>query len=143
MAYVLDTNIFNWLVDGRIQPGDLPGDADFVATHLQIDELNKTGDAERRALLLLKFAKVRPKMVPTESMVWDTSRWDHAKWGDGKTYEKLKTDLDLRNKSRRNNVLDALIAEVALVNGDTLLTADSDLAAVAAAHGCKVRLYEL
>lgn len=141
MSYVLDTNIFNWLIDGRIQPVDLPADGDYVATHVQVDELNKTGNADRRAMLFLKFAEIRPKVVPTESMVWDVSRWDHAKWGDGETYDKLKTDLDALNKSRPNNILDALIAEVAIVNAHTLLTADSDLAKVAEKYGCKVRLY--
>lgn len=142
MPYVLDTNIFNWLIDGRIQPADLPVDGDYVATHVQIDELNKTGDADRRAMLFLKFAEIRPKVVPTESTVWDVSRWDQAKWGNGDVYQRLKAELDILNKAKPNNIFDALIAEVAIVNGYTLLTADSDLAKTVDRHGCAVRLYE-
>ena len=142
MSYVVDTNIFNNLVDGVFRIEDLPSDSPFLATHVQIDELNNTKDAERRARLFLMFAEVRPQVVPTESFVWDVSRWDHGKWGDGILYEKLKQDLDALNKSKANNARDILIAEVAIVNEYTLLTADRDLATVVKKHGGKVVYYE-
>jgi len=56
MKYVVDTSIINRLVDKMIPPEDLPNDGDFIATHVQIDELNKTKDEERRARLLIKFS---------------------------------------------------------------------------------------
>jgi len=142
MSYVVDTNIFNKLVDGVFRIEDLPSDGPYLATHVQIDELNNTKDAERRARLFLMFAEVRPQVVPTESFVWDVSRWDHGKWGDGILYEKLKHDLDALNKSKANNARDILIAEVAIANGYTLLTADRDLATIAEKHGGKVAYYE-
>jgi rRNA-processing protein FCF1 len=142
MSYVVDTNIFNKLVDGVFRIEDLPSDGPYLATHVQIDELNNTKDTERRARLFLMFAEVRPQVVPTESFVWDVSRWDHGKWGDGILYEKLKQDLDALNKSKANNARDILIAEVAIVNEYTLLTADRDLATVAKKHGGKVVYYE-
>ena len=39
------------------------------------------------------------------------------------------------NKSKPNNLQDVLIAEVAIVNGFTLLTADGDLSEVVKHHG--------
>lgn len=138
MSYVVDTNIFNKLVDGTINVTDLPADGSFVATHIQIDEINNTKDIERRARLFLMFAEMRPEIVPTESFVLDVSRWDHGKCSDGVLFEKLKQELDVMNKSKPNNVQDILIAEVAIVNGFTLLTSDRHLAEVVKRQGGKV-----
>ena len=138
MSYVVDTTIFNKLVDGTINVADLPSDGPFVATHIQIDEINNTKDSERRARLFLKFAEVRPETVLTESFVFDVSRWDHAKWSDGVLFKKLKQELDAMNKFKPNNTQDVLIAEVAIVNGFTLLTSDGDLAEVVKRQGGKV-----
>ena len=140
MGYVVDTNIFNKLLDGVISIDDLPRDSEFFASHIQIDEINNTTDKERRARLLLSFEGLETKFLQTESMVWDVSRWDQSKW-DGTAYEKLKSDLDALNKSKANNPHDALIAEVALLNGHTLLTADRHLADVFQRHGGTVMLY--
>ena len=142
MAFVLDTNIFNWLVDGRLCSEDLPSPGPFFATHLQIDEINATSEPERRAQLLLKFAEVRPQVIPSESAVWDATRWDYGKWSEGAIYARVKGDLDSRNRSRANNAKDALIGEVAIVNGYTLITADADLAAVVEALGSHVLFFK-
>ncbi|MBU4176389.1 MAG: type II toxin-antitoxin system VapC family toxin [Desulfurivibrionaceae bacterium] len=142
MSYVVDTNIFNKLVDGVICAEDLPSDGPYFSTHVQIDEINNTKDSERRARLFLMFAEVRPQVVPTESFVWDVSRWDQGKWSDGVLFEKLKQDLDALNKSKANNARDVLIAEVAIVNGFTLLTADSDLSVVVKNHGGQVAFFK-
>ena len=138
MSYVVDTNIFNKLVDETITLDDLPSDGPFLATHIQIDEINNTKDSERRALLLLMFAEMRSEIIPTESFVWDVSRFDCAKWDEGVLFEKLKQDLDSLNKSKLNNVQDVLIAEVAIVNGFTLLTSDRHLVQVVENQGGKV-----
>lgn len=145
MAYVVDTNIFNKLIDGRISIDELPSDAPYIATHVQIDELNNTKDkdGERRAQLFLMFAEMCPQLVPTESAVWDVSRWDQAKWSDGVLFEKIKIGLDALNKSKANNIKDALIAEVAISNGFTLLTADRDLAKATQNIGGKVEFYNI
>jgi rRNA-processing protein FCF1 len=138
MLYIVDTNIFNKMVDGTINIADLPSDGSFVATHIQIDEINNTKDSKRRAQLFLMFAEVRPDIVPTESLVWDVSRWDLGKLSDGVLFNKLKQELDAMNKSKPNNLQDVLIAEVAIANGFTLLTSDRDLAKVVERQGGKV-----
>lgn len=142
MSYVVDTNIFNRLVDGVIRSEDLPSEGPCIATHVQIDEINNTKDSERRACLFLMFAELRPQMVHTESLVWDVSRWDQGKWSDGVLFEKLKKELDSLNKSKVNNVQDVLIAEVAIVNEFTLVTADRHLATVVQNLGGQVAYFE-
>lgn len=130
------------MVDGLFDASSLPSDSEFIVSHIQIDELNNTTDADkdRRARLHLVLSGLRPKLVLTESFVWDVSRWDNGKFGDGFTYDALKSALDQLNKNKKNNSVDALIAEVAIKNAWTLLTADRHLAQVAADLGCIVEL---
>lgn len=139
--YVVDTNIINWLVDGRLESNDLPNDGVFIVTHVQRDELTKTKDEKRRRQLLMMFDNTIEVEVPTESMVVGIWRVGLAKVSDGKLYDSLRNELAALNKGKPNNSYDALIAEVAIKNEWTLLTADGDLAKVAEQHGCKVRLY--
>lgn len=141
MKCVVDTNIINRLIDGSLSTDDIPADAELVATHVQIDELNKTRDEERRARLFLRFATTVDSVVPTESFVLDVSRLDYSKLGDATLYGTLKTELDALNKGKANNVQDALIAEVAIANRYTLLTADYHLAEVARKYGGTVRYF--
>jgi predicted nucleic acid-binding protein len=139
MKCVVDTNIFNKLIDGSLSTEDIPADAELVATHVQIDELNRTRDDERRARLFLRFATLVDSVIPTESTVLGVSRLNHSKLSDGGLYNRLKIDLDSLNKGKTNNTHDVLIAEVAIANGHTLLTADYHLAEVAKKHGGRVR----
>lgn len=141
MKYVVDTNIINWLIDRKIDRATLPNDGEFVATHIQIDEINRTSDEDRRARLFLTLTSTIRELLPTETTVLDISRIDWCKLGDGVVYTSIKNQLDKKNRGRRNNIHDALIAEVAIANGFTLLTADADLAEVAANHQGAVRRY--
>jgi predicted nucleic acid-binding protein len=138
MNYVVDTNIFNKLVDGSLLIDQLPSDGPMVATHIQIDELNKTRDSERKEKLLSKFSEIAPKIIPTESFVFDVSRFDKAKWSNGKLFQKIKGELDDMNGGKQNNTQDALIAEVAIVNCFTLITSDFHLSKVVTNYGTKV-----
>jgi rRNA-processing protein FCF1 len=136
--YVVDTSVFNWLADSIIEKTDLPSDGGFAITHIQMDEINKTKDEERRARLLLVQASLHCKMLPTHSFVYDISRYDLAQWGDGKLFTSLKSELDTLSGNKHNNTRDALIAEVAVANRYTLLTADEDLKSATEKHGGKV-----
>lgn len=107
-----------------------------------MDELNKTTDEERRARLLLALAELCCELVATETFLLDESRLDLARWSSGEIYQSLKAELDARNGGKRkNNIRDALIAEVAIANGYILLTADRHLREVCEAHGGEVRFY--
>jgi len=141
MKYVVDTSIINKLVDGKIDPSELPTDGEFIASHIQIDELGKTKDDVRRAELLTRFDELDAEIVKTESAVWGRSKWGRAKFGDGITRQKLKTVLDARNHRKKNNVNDALIAEIAIKNGFTLLTTDYDLWKVMESYGGQVQYW--
>ena len=139
MKYVVDTNIINWLIDGKIDRSALPADGEFVATHLQIDEINRTSDEDRRARLFIILTSTIRELLPTESAVMDISRFDWCKMGDGVIYTSIKNALDAKNGGRRSNIHDALTAEVAIVNDFSLLTADTDLAEAAKTHKGMVR----
>ncbi len=145
MKYVVDTCAIDRIADELFDPdSELPAGAEFYITHVQHDELNSIPYQykDRRARLVLATAKLRPMLVPTESMVWDVSRWGQAKWGDGMTYNDLRTALDARNRRKANNSRDALIAESALKNSWILLTADRDIADVVEELGGAVHFIE-
>jgi predicted nucleic acid-binding protein len=135
MKYVVDTSLINKLVDGSVGADELPNDGSFIASHIQIDEINRTKNAERRVKLLEKFAETIDEVMPTESFVLDVSQLGGGRLGDGTVYQLIKEELDTRNKGKSNNCEDALIAEVAMNNEYTLLTADFDLYQVAYAQG--------
>lgn len=128
MDYLLDTNIFNWLVDDRLKPADLPSDGRLLITHNQIAEINKTADGERRERLLLVMVAARVELVPAAVTVLGSARLGHTELGDGTQYDRLKAALDAKNRRKPNNVIDAIAGATALAKRYTLLTADSDLA---------------
>jgi hypothetical protein len=133
--YVVDTCVFNWLADSSIKRGSLPSDGGFAITHIQVDEINKTKDEERRARLLLTQASLHCELLATRTLVFDVSRFDYTKPGDGKLFRSLKTELDSLNGNKKNNSRDALIAEATIANGYVLLTADGDLRLATERHG--------
>jgi hypothetical protein len=114
--YVVDTNIINWLVNGKLSLDDLPGDGEYVATHVQVDELKETKDAELREKLLCKFNEIISETILAETFCFNVkgAGLNQAKWSDdgGILYKRIKTDLD-NKKPRKNNWEDAVIAEVA------------------------------
>jgi rRNA-processing protein FCF1 len=140
VKYVVDTNIFNHLLDGRLTPSALPCAGAFVATNVQLRELEGTKDTVRRAALMSTFHHLAPELVHTESFALNIpgSGFDESKWSDVQQATSLKLKLDALNKCKRNNWHDAIIAEVALVNGYGLVTNDGDLAKVAEQHGIAV-----
>jgi predicted nucleic acid-binding protein len=141
VKYVVDTKIVNRLIDGLLSTSDLLSDGEFVATHIQIDELSKTSDSSRRVLLLRKFSTLVDAVIPTESTVFGISTLGQSKIGDGNLYQTLKAGQDSKNKGKANSVQDALIAEVGIKQACVLLTADQDLAEVAKGAGCVVRFF--
>lgn len=146
--YMLDTNIFNKILDGNI---GLNLRGDFFATHVQMDEILATTNECRRNQLLEIFKNILQRNWPTESSVWDVSKWDQCKWGNEEKiistesfildysrmdmaklsgddlYIKIKNSLDQRNKKKSSNIQDALIAETAIKNNLILVTNDKDL----------------
>ncbi len=137
MRYVVDTNVFNWIADGRLSQVTFPSDAELLATPVQIDEINSTRNAERRAHLVRVFEKVSPQIVPTESGIYGASRLGEFKWSNGSRLQSLKSALNDQLK-KQNNIKDAQILEVAVANNYGLITADQALSEVAKAHNVPV-----
>lgn len=158
IGYVLDTNVFNHLLDGTIDIAKLKGKR-LLATHVQRDEISNTKDQARREALLAVFELLitehattssavagisvadgevasASSLVPTESAVWDVSRWDEARWGaNDDVFTGMRGELDVLNKRKGNNPQDILIAETALRNNWILVTSDADLFAVITKYG--------
>ncbi len=136
MSYLLDTNIFNQLLDGRIAEVDLPSDAQLLATYIQLQEIKNTKCQDRRNSLEQKFIEVDPKTVPVETSLWNVTPWGEGRYGGGnELFVSLLKELDEMNKAKANNYADALIAEVVLLNGYALITADQDLANLVESRG--------
>ena len=156
--FMLDTNVFNHVLDGKVDMAALKG-KQLVATHVQRDELAQTKDEGRRTALLDVFSELTPDqaftssavagisvaggaaaagsgVLPTESAVWDLSRWGQAKWTqEDDIFAGMRAELDGLNKRKGNNAHDILIAETAIRNGWVLVTSDADLFGVVTKYG--------
>ena len=138
--YVLDTNIFNKLLDGLMKWEELPNDGKFFITHIQYDELNATPHEVRRTELLQTMHLAAPRRVPTESMVWGFINLFETDSATAEIYTQLKAELDARKK-QKSNAGDGLIGELGIVNGYTLITADRNLSLVVQQMGGKVQFF--
>ena len=80
-------------------------------------------------------------MRSTETAVWGVSKWGQAKWSKDDQWKRIKSALDKLDK-KENNRQDALIAETAIKNGYTLVTADRNLRKVAKDFGATCMTFE-
>lgn len=126
-GYMFDTNIFNAILDRKIDISQFSSKASYFVTHIQFDELQKTTKDERRNKLIQTFTQVAPKSMPTESFALGISRLGFAKLSDGQLITRLLEHLDSLNRSKDNNEQDVLIAETAITNNLVLVTNDKDL----------------
>lgn len=123
--YIFDTNIFDDIVDGILKVSDIVKyknykKVEIYVTHIQIDEINKCSDEDKRARLNIFMVKIRPILIPTSSCVYDISRYDESKYGNGNILDKIK-------KGNIDHVEDALIGETAIKEGIILVTNDRRL----------------
>jgi predicted nucleic acid-binding protein len=138
-SYMLDTNVFNDLLDEKILPLAFAGR--LLVTAIQAAELRATPTAERRRDLLLRYEETRPISAPAASFAFDIegAGWGQACWNDGSgNFEKMLSRLrmlDPINKSSHGQVRDILIAETAIKNAAVLVTADSNLRQVVSEFG--------
>jgi predicted nucleic acid-binding protein len=130
MKYMLDTNIFNSLLDESTILENLPKDGQFIATAMQIWEISQTKNELKRQKLLDKFYEVGPEKVPTVSALWGVTSWNEGCYGAGEHYQVILEKLNSKNKSKKNNHIDALIAETAMSLNAVLITSDKDLCSV-------------
>jgi predicted nucleic acid-binding protein len=131
-TYMLDTNIFNAILDGRARSTSLMGHR-LLVTGVQADELRATKKPERRTALLNVYMEIHPVSLPSSSFAFDIegAGSGQANWNDGSgNFEKMLArlqQLDAKNKNASNQVRDILIAETAIKHRAILVSGDSNL----------------
>ena len=142
-TYMLDTNVFNDVLDEKIPLTSFDGHR-LVAIGVQAHELHATVDANRRAALLAVFEDIGPTVALASSFCFgiEGAGFDQANWNDGSgkfgRMLALLQQLDAqkrKKKERLNQVRDILIAETAIKNGATLISNDHNLRQVVSEFG--------
>lgn len=132
---VLDSNATDPLIDlpgalQYLQRAAAAAGIEILYTHVTVDENGDTPDPVRRARLLAALAGVGRK-VPTGGAVFDSSKWDEARWFDGTTVENI-------HQGSPDDINDALIATTAVVEDAVLVTRDVKLTGRAERQGIRV-----
>jgi len=120
VKYLVDTSLINKLVDGSVMAAELPSDGLLVASNIQIAEIQRTSNAERRSQLENKMSEVIAQLTEISDEL-DTQT----------SVDAIEAKLNSRNKGKASNRNDALLAAYAMKHGYALLTADLDLYEVA------------
>jgi hypothetical protein len=137
---MLDTNVFNHVLDGRISLSSLEGRR-LLVTGVQVSELRATRSTDKRAALLATFEEIQPTQALAESFCWgiEGAGFDQANWNDGSgNFDKMLArlqHLDTKTKEKLNQVRDILIAETAIKSGAILVSGDSNLRQVVSEFG--------
>jgi predicted nucleic acid-binding protein len=138
--YMLDTNVFNAVADGKVAAASFANHR-LLVTGIQADELRATKTAERREELLAIYKEISPTPLPASTFAFNIegAGFDQAHWNDGSgTFEKMLSrlqQLDPTSKNLLNQLRDILIAETAIKNKTTLVSGDSNLRQVASEFG--------
>lgn len=139
--FMLDTNIFDAIVEEKTDINNLPANYEFYVTHIQkdeIDAIDKPEKQDKKKKLSSFFKELKQETIPTESFILGTSKLGNAKlsrvptesavYGVSKYGEAKYTSKDsLIKKIRKGNLKhteDALIGETAIKNNLTLVTND-------------------
>ncbi len=128
MNYMIDTCIFNFLLDGNYTINDLPTGKYYI-THIQRDELDVTADKIRRNDLKNQLNVTNSTKVVTSVALCGLAPSGESSCGDAKIFNSILVELDKRKK-KRNNYKDAVIGATAIENNFMLITGDSDFAEV-------------
>jgi len=143
-AYMLDTNVFNDVLDQKMSAAAFLGRR-LLVTGIQAAELRATKDTARQAALLVVFEEVKPIKLPASSFAFDIegAGWDQAMWNDGSgNFQKMRDRLRQldkegwkKNKDPLNQQRDILIAETAIKNHATLVSGDKNLRQIVSEFG--------
>ncbi len=117
--YMLDTTEFG-AVAKRVYPLSTYAGHRVFAPRVKLAELNNDPNDQRRAQLISTFEEIGPQTLPTETALWDISKWDEAKYSaDDGLFDRMLTrliELDGRDRGE-NQRRDILMAETATKNG--------------------------
>jgi hypothetical protein len=104
---------------------------EVLFSHVTLDEVAATPDSDRRGALLLVLFELGT-LVPTGAVIWDFSRWDHARWiNDAEAFEEFRV-------GNIKNTCDALHAATAQFEDCELITVDEKLTKRARRRGVVV-----
>jgi predicted nucleic acid-binding protein len=138
---MLDTTEFNHLLDREEVTAAAFVGCRLLVTGVQKAELCATQNSKRRTDLLAILEQVNPTVEAASSLVWNIegAGWDQARWNDGSGhFEKMLNrlrQLEPKNKRLYNQTRDILIAETAIKNRATLVSADCNLRQVVSEFG--------
>ena len=122
---LFDTNIFNRILDKRIDSLNIMQRLNVYVVESQWGELENTKEADRRERLLQEYFLTAPKILNRDCDFWQLA-WEP----DIRVLrEQIKTALDLK-KRMPSNAVDAEIAAVCIRNGLVLCSEDRALRAI-------------
>jgi putative transcriptional regulator len=142
-AYMLDTNVFNDLLEGKISLASFADRCLFIVG-VQADELRATQGIQRRAALLDKLVEVDPTTTLASTFAFDIegAGFNQACWNDGSgTFELMLARLQQldgktsNERNHKNQLRDILIAETAIKNCAILISSDVKLRQVVSEFG--------
>jgi predicted nucleic acid-binding protein len=120
--YMLDSNIYDYLLDNEVDIEKVKGLGDYYSTNVQSSEIRNIKNEKRKEDLLKIYEQLEPKKIVLRSGIWiDDLRWDDEQpWVD---------DIQEEAKSLLGNSInkpwkDALIGEIAKVENITLVSND-------------------
>ena len=127
-GYMLDTNVFNHLIEGSIQLTNLPKDNPIFVTHLQFNEISNCPITEKRELMLELIKELPDDMIPTNTAICGISAAGHCRIGNGKIYSEILAKLDtIKTRKNNSNAIDSLIGETSIIENLTLISNDQSL----------------
>ncbi|MGC2460109.1 MAG: PIN domain-containing protein [Steroidobacteraceae bacterium] len=140
-GFMLDTSTINWILDQEVSAGDWTLRGPVVVTDVQLLELMQTPLPERRESLLGVLSILRPSVILPDALA--PMAYDFGLGLEEETYQRsLGRQARLMAAALgdrfERNFRDALIAEAALANALTLVTADAKLARMARSFGIGV-----
>lgn len=106
-GWLLDTNVFNHLVDGKIDEAKLLERFSPFVTNVQLEEIRqfepKTPEEHRRKQLLLKMvSKIPDAVLPTLAENLNLSNSDLFRSREGSTYSQILEALNQINPKSKN-----------------------------------------
>lgn len=117
--FMFDTNIFDSVLDEKVDINKFPNNYEFFVTHIQKDEIeaiDKPEKQDKKKKLLGLFKELNQEKMSTESAVWGVSKWGESKWtSENNLIEELR-------KGNLKHTEDALIGETAIKNNLILVT---------------------
>ncbi|WP_056670468.1 hypothetical protein [Rhizobacter sp. Root1221] len=146
-TYLLDTCIFNWVKDGKIDLEELPKDGLLAVTSVQLFEIDRCTEPRRTELRAALNELAPEHNAPMRSLRADISRADVDLVGlslhPDSVYERVKFLLiqkDPKPGKLASHELDAEIASSAAAVDARLLTCDANLHAAMMEAGLESRL---